>query len=273
MTAQTMAARKNENELARKDTISGNAQGAKKYAYFTTMTTPNVCGNITYINSPVSSISYIKESDPESFAKDEWPRYKSNFTTLNGGKKYFNWTNPVMVSPALYSKFTQGGDHTRDSFLMTTMTAYDDSVLTWKESSVLLANSLTYSQKESMIGTWGLAFPMSPGGSSIILEFGSDVSVQNVLQQTPLTNTAGLSDAIGAMPQMTVCNIYKGAIPYGGDNEAARNITQYVSFGMSADKTTPVEMNCGDNYITMFVYMPYHCFDNDVHNTVKTAAM
>lgn len=42
---------------------------------------------------------------------------------------------------------------------------------------------------------------------------------------------------------------------------------------MVGDKNTAVTMDCGDNYITMFIYMPYHCFDNAVHDAVPTAAM
>ena len=273
LTAQTMAF-SIDHSAAQWNPIGGVRNSAIKSAYFTTMYTPNVCGNVTYINKKINGLTFVKEADPEDFAKNEWPTYKTKFNTLNNGKRFFNWTNPVLLSPDVYAKFTAGGDDTTDSFLRTTMTSYDSPKIAWKQiDSFQKPSDETYDFVRGILGSYGLTFPTSPGGPSIILEFNNDVQVPQYITQSPLYDTPGLTGATGVMPQIPVCNICKPATPYGGDNVSSRNNTQYTSFGMVGDKDTAVTMNCGDNYITMFVYMPYHCFDNAVHDAVPTAAI
>lgn len=66
-----------DNANAQRYPIGGVRNGATKSAYFTTMYTPNICGNVTYIDKKISGLTFVKEQDPENFAKNEWPAYKS----------------------------------------------------------------------------------------------------------------------------------------------------------------------------------------------------
>ena len=277
LTQQVMAFN-SDNGSTQWNTLGHSEKNATKPVYFTNMYASNVWPDNFSVNRNITRATFVEESNPDDFAKDEWPTYRNKFVTLSNGKKFYNWTNPVMLSPDIYSKFTEGGDATKESFLNTTATAYDSSAINYKKWEIVASWNNTFEEKNEFIGSYGLTFPTSPGGSCVILELGGPVSYTNAVNSylSGLLQSQGTEEGRNAsapMPQIPVCNICKSATPYGGDNITARNNTQYISFGKVGDKNTPVVMNCGDNFITMFVYMPYHCFDNNVNDSVTTAAV
>jgi len=248
--------------------IDGTDEPAKKNVYFN-----NVCGewesgltNTARNRNFISKITYIDAQDPEQFAASELPTYKNTFKTISQGKKFFNWTNPAMLY--MYSFFRAelpnlGEDNTIEGWKELTMTSLDNPVINIKTTLSNSDSNYTSSSsnwaKNAIKGSSALAFPISPGGPIMALDFDNTVPTDEAPSGCP--------------PSVTVANIIKSATPYGGYNISSINATQYVSGGYSNDKETPTLVSMGDNYITMFVYFLYHSFDNAVHDSVTTGAI
>ena len=237
-----------------------------KYAFFT-----NMYGEHFYdrhLNSDekeVKNIVYVDSNAGEDFEKDEWPIFKQKYSTLLEGKKFFNWTNPVLLSYDVYGKITSGGDDTLNSFKQTTMGSYQDSYINMKYKHWAFHPD-DYAYHRGCVGSYGLSFPTSPGGPSMILEFDSELFRDNLYNYDLSTGTA-------TMPQIDVATIYKSATPYRGYNTSAIDNTQYISQGTCSNGIQSVKASMGDNFITMFVYCLYHNFDNVQTNSIPSAAI
>lgn len=247
--------------------IGGSTHSAKKNTYFTNIYAEEEDQGFatTGSKSIISNITYVNAQDPENFASGELPTYKSSFNILpHTSKKLFNWTNPAMINSVTYDMFrgeVPGANEntTIQSWKNLTMTSFDNDRISWKTSLTSVRISDDWVNKDAAFGSAALTFPISPGGSIMALEFDSAPSVSN-----------GPSDAC---PLITVANICRSAIPYGGYNINSINNTQYISGGYYNDKNGSTVISMGDNYITMFVYFLYHNFDNVQHDSVTSGAI
>lgn len=130
---------------------------------------------------------------------------------------------------------------------------------------LLNIESADYERYNGAYAAAALSLPMSPGGSGMILEFGN-----NTFDDATFTYNG---ETEFTMPPITVCNICKSAIPYGGYNISAINKTSYTSQGYVESPSESLRVQMGDNYITMYIYYPYYNFDNAQHDCVTSAAM
>lgn len=251
----------NQNSQTRYGPIGGSGRGGRKNVYFTNMYAQKLLLG-TKKSATVTNVSYVQPEDMQNFAKNEWPTYRSQFKTLHNGKKFFNWTNPALIDKNTYEYFTQGGeDRMQESWKETTMTSQDADKITWKYTAQVRTGA-DYDSVNGIVGSSALTFPTSVGGPCAILEFDNEMPIIG----------SGVSG--NNMPAITVANICKYAVPYGGYTVSAINNTQYVSGGYFGSPTDGgIDVKMGDNFITMFVYFLYHSIDNAQNNDVPTAAL
>lgn len=244
--------------------LGGSVHEAKKNTYFTNIYAEEEFEQLAYKNE-IQNITYIKAQKPETFASNELPTYKSTFNILpHNSKKLFNWTNPAMINSETYDSFRgelpdAGEDLAKESWKNLTMTSYDNERINWKTSASGVEINDRWEDRNAAFGSAALTFPISPGGPMMALEF----------QQAPQTGT----EPGDGCPLITIANVCRPAIPYGGYNINSINNTQYISGGYYNDKDESTIVSMGDNYITMFVYFLYHNFDNVQHDSVTSAAI
>lgn len=243
----------------------------KKLTYFTNMYPQvlfqNAVNNTERVNVVNTNILDAQSSD--AFVNGEWPTYRSQFVTLKNGKKFFNWTNPALISSDIYSYITAGGDQTKESWYNTTMTSYNNDYCGLKYWWVQ-SMSGDASETNAQVGSLALSFPTSTGGPCAILQLSSSTD-QYCLPAGDYQFS--YQNETATMPEFVVANVCKQTTPYGGYSISAINSTQYVSYGHFADKTSSVTVSDGDNFITMFTYCLYHNFDNAQVNMITTAAL
>ena len=249
---------------------SENGAG-KKLTYFTNMYPQvlfqNAVNDTERVNVVNTNILDAQSSD--AFVNGEWPTYRSQFITLKNGKKFFNWTNPALISSDIYSYITAGGDQTKESWYNTTMTSYNNDYCGLKYRWVQSMNG-DASERNAQVGSLALSFPTSIGGPCAILQLSSSTD-QYCLPAGDYQFS--YQNETATMPEFVVANVCKQTTPYGGYSISAINNTQYVSYGHFADKTSSVTVSDGDNFITMFTYCLYHNFDNAQVNMITTAAL
>jgi hypothetical protein len=160
----------------------GNHNGGKKMVYFTNMFPQrNAEVGKYYDTTKIQNVTYVKTQSSDTFAANEKPTYKNEFSTLHNGKKFFNWTNPAIFYKPAYKTFTGGGEDTKESWNQITQTAYDDRniAMTYMWDTYEIGGS--YRDYRALRGGSCFAFPTATGGPSILLEFNNEFELQKQL--------------------------------------------------------------------------------------------
>ena len=189
-------------------------------------------------NIKINDTAIIDSPDYSDFAKDTLLTYKNNTVSLQDDQ-FINWSVPLLLNISGQS----------ESRLKNLIDNIDPSAIYTIQGDV----NPYYIGKRA-------CYPIGSGGKLVLL------SVDN------FNATDGQLDNV---PSITVANIYKDTIPYGGYNKTAIDNSSYISFGDYCHKTdNSIQVYSGDTKNSIFTYNALHIWhDTTYKNCVKMATV
>ena len=209
--------------------------------YYFNYFTPNYTNLDTNLdnNIKINDVSTIDSPDYSDFAKNEVLTYKNNTTSLQDDQ-FINWSVPLLLN-------ISGQDETTLKDLIDNI----DSRAIYEASGGGV--------QQFYVGKRA-CYPIGSGGKLVLL------SVDN------FNTTNGNQDKV---PSITVANICKDTMPYGGYNKTAINNSSYISFGDYCNKTdNSIQVYSGDTKNSIFTYNALHIWhDTTYKNCVKMSTV
>lgn len=180
-------------------------------------------------------LSFIDSPKPEDFAKNEQLVFKNNVTTIQN-LQFVNWSTPLLLNI---------------------------SGRTETDVKDYMSNVVNSISAEAIV----TLYPIGSGGKVILLEQeGTKIDIDSADQ----FNGSYFGNHV---PKITVININKSTIPYGGYNKTAINNSQYISFGDYTNSNS-IDIYSGDTNNSIFTYNASHnWYDSTYKNCYKMATI
>lgn len=216
-------------------------EDSSRTRYYFNYFTPNYTNLYTNLdnNIKINDVSTVDSPDYSDFAKNEVLTYKNNTTSLQDDQ-FINWSVPLLLN-------ISGQDETTLKDLIDNI----DSRAIYETSGGGV--------QQFYVGKRA-CYPIGSGGKLVLL------SVDN------FNTTNGNQDKV---PSITVANICKDTMPYGGYNKTAINNSSYISFGDYCNKTdNSIQVYSGDTKNSIFTYNALHIWhDTTYKNCVKMSTV
>jgi hypothetical protein len=222
-------------------TYSDNAKTRTYFNYFTPDYSVKFDRTTSSIN--INSINNVKAPEYSDFANEEVLTFKNNINTINN-KQFINWSCPLLLNVS--------GEDERD------IKGMIDNI----DTTAVVNYSDQYGVEEPRAR---VLYPIGAGGKLFL--FGVDTSQPG----TSLITDCNSDYA----PSITVANVIKDTIPYGGYNKTAIDNSSYLSFGDYATRDSDsIKVFSGDTKNRIFTYNALHTwYDPTFKNCVKMATV